>query len=221
MPNKLVIFDLDNTLIKTRPAAKIGYRQAIYSLAKTLGIYDKRDKLYNHWKRIVSSLMGEKKPHVRRFAYSLQKLMEYHKIPDTHFQQTLNVYQKELLENLEPLPGAKELLSWLKENKITIAVATGSETAEAKKKLKSTGLFEYIDHLITPNDTDTMKPDPDFYLLALKLAKAEYQNAIVIGDHTKEDLEPAKKIGLATIRVDVNTPNLTALKTEITKSLNL
>lgn len=221
MPNKLVIFDLDNTLIKTRPAAKIGYRQAIYSLAKTLGIYDKRDKLYNHWKRIVSSLMGEKKPHVRRFAYSLQKLMEYHKIPDTHFQQTLNVYKKELLENLEPVPGANELLSWLKDNQVIIAIATGSDTAEAKHKLKATNLYSYVDHLITSNDIETMKPSPDYYHQALKLAKVSVPNAMVIGDHTREDLEPAKKLGLSTIRVDVNTPNLTALKTEITKSLNL
>lgn len=221
MTTKLVIFDLDNTLIKTRPAAKIGYRQAIYALTKAIGIYDKRDKLYAHWKRIVASLMGEKKPHLRRFAYSLQKLMEYHQIPASHFAQTMSVYQRELLANLTPVPGAKELVSWLKEQHVAIAIATGSDTAEAKKKLKSVELFSYIDHLITANDTDSMKPDPVYYHLAMKKATASPETTVVIGDSAKEDLEPAKKLGLKTIKVDQTTPNLSALKTTLKSYLSL
>jgi len=72
------MFDLDNTLVITRSAAKEAYRQAIYYLAKQHHLDNQKDKLYNHWKRLVQTVMGENKPHLRRFAYSLKLLLDAH-----------------------------------------------------------------------------------------------------------------------------------------------
>ena len=139
MKYKLVIFDLDNTLVLTRPAAKIGYKQAIYYIAKMNGLDKSRDKLYHHWKRIIQPLLIEKEPEKRRFTYSLQILLNKHGLPDTYLQPALNLYEKEMLNNLKLVKGAKELLSSLNEAHLKIAVTTGSERSEARKKLKSVG----------------------------------------------------------------------------------
>jgi len=127
----------------------------------------------------------------------------------------LQVYQRELLKRLKPQKGAKELLSWLKEEGHTILVATGSERAEAVKKLKETDLFQYIDALVTPNETGTMKPHPDFYQKALELTGFAKEEAIVIGDSNKEDIQPAKKFGFKAIMVPPQMFHLSALKEKL------
>lgn len=212
---KLVIFDLDNTLINTRPAAKIGYKQAIYYIAKRHGIYNKRDKLYNHWKRIVQHLMGEKKPHLRRFEYSLRELLRQQKIPETYLPQALHTYEKYLLQNLKILPGANELLSWLKDNDHIITIATGSDPSEAKKKLKKVRLFQYLDNIITATDVGFMKPDSQYFQLAIKDSGITPKYTLVVGDSQTEDIDPAKSLGLKTYLVPFSSFHLGKVKEEL------
>lgn len=218
---KLVIFDMDNTLTITKPAATEAYKQSIYSIAKTFGIYNQRDKLYNHWKRIVQRVMGEKKPHLRRFEYSLGLLLQEHKIPESALQQGVNTYQKVLLENLKPQMGANELLSWLKEKEIKMAVATEASRSEAKKKLKSVNLLGYINYLVTANETETMKPDKSYYELSVKEAGGHPKWTVVIGDNPSDDLEPAKALGMYTLLVSPKKSHLAGFKQEITDLLKL
>lgn len=215
MKYKLVIFDLDNTLIKTRPAAKFGYRQAINFIAKQHGLEHSRDKLYNHWKRLVNTLIGEHKPHLRRFAYSLKQLLLAHKLPDTHFVNALNLYEKELITSLEPVNGAKELLQTLKNAGVKLAVATGSDRSEAIKKLKATGLWTFIDLLVTSTDIDSMKPDILYYSTILKNLKIKADKAVVVGDNQADDLDPAKTLGVNVLKVLPNTPNLLTIKANL------
>jgi HAD superfamily hydrolase (TIGR01549 family) len=205
MTPKLIIFDLDNTLIATRPAAKVGYKQAIYYLAKRSGLYASRDKLYNHWKRLVQTLNRETDPNKRRFSYSLRLLLTHHKLPDTYLPDALKTYEREMLSHLSLVPGAKELLKSLKDTGHIVAVATGSDRAEAIKKLKKVVLYRNIDFLVTANEVGVMKPNQAYYQLCLKEFPGKKSSVLVVGDDQKEDLDPAIKLGLKTY---LNSPNL-------------
>jgi HAD superfamily hydrolase (TIGR01509 family) len=216
---KLVIFDLDNTLVITKPAAKEGYKQAIYYLAKQHGLDRKKDKLYNHWKRLVQTLMGEHKPYLRRFAYSLQALMEEHKLPETYYSQALNTYEKVMLKNLKIQAGAKELITSLKEKKVKIAVTTGSDRSEAVKKLKSVELYSYIDVLVTANETEVMKPSPEYYKQVLAEINVPPEAAVVIGDNQQEDLDPAAALGMRTYLMPQEQNHLMVFQSEIMEAL--
>ena len=200
MPSpKLVIFDLDNTLINTRPAAKVGYKQAIYFLAKREGIYQNRDKLYNHWKRLVQSIQPDPDPLKRRFSYSLSLLLQKHHLPETHLTEAVLVQEREMLAHLEPQPGANELLRQLKSRSILVAVATASERSEAVKKLKRTHLLPFIDSLLTATEIGRMKPDPSYYQILKDRLKIKAASILVVGDDETEDLSPAKKLGFQTL----------------------
>lgn len=220
MAKKLVIFDLDNTLTVTRPAAKQAYKHGINHIAKAAGRYRDKFKLYNHWKKIVQKVMRDKKPHKRRFEYSLKLLLDEQRIPTTHLASALNAYEKELLDNLSPQRGAKEILDWIDDEGHIIAVATGSNRSEATKKLKRVELYKYISVLVTPNETDTMKPDPSFYSLILDQTRVKPGRALVVGDSQQEDLDPAEKLGLSTLLVPPVSPHLGKLRDEIHKFLS-
>lgn len=215
MTKKLVIIDLDNTLVNTRPAAKEAYKQAINHLAKAIGREHDNKKLYNHWKKIVQRVLGEKKPQFRRFEYSLGQLMEEQKIDQKHLATCLHTYQKTLLELLESQNGARDLLTWLKDQGHTVIVATGSAKQEAAKKLKKSELFSFIDDIVSADDVDTMKPSQLYYQKAMLLAGAKASNTVVVGDSQLEDIDPAAALGLQALLVPPNKFHLSEIKAEL------
>lgn len=219
MPEKrLVIFDLDNTLVINRPAAKIAYESAIRFMAKETKL--EFDKLHNHWKKIVQRLLAEPAPEKRGFEYSLRLLIADHKISEQLISPTLRIFEKELLANLRPVPGAKEIVSWLKEEGSLVAVSAGTDRGLAKKKLKSTELYQYIDLIISASDVGVMKPHPDYYQLIMSELKTGTSQTIVVSDSKKEDIETAHKLGLKTIEIPANNPHLSALKPELSEFLS-
>lgn len=215
MKARLFIFDLDNTLVITSPAAKHAYKQAINHLAKMENRPHDNKKLYNHWKKIVQQVLGEKKPQLRRFEYSLNELIRLQKLNAAHAATALHIYEKELLNMLEPNSGAKDLLSWLKEQKHTIVVSTGSGKNEAKKKLDKTQLSQYVDMLVTSDDVGSMKPNQAFITQPMAQAKATKSTTLVIGDSKAEDTEPAEALGVASILIKPGKHHLNELRGQI------
>jgi FMN phosphatase YigB (HAD superfamily) len=215
---KVVIFDLDNTLVINKPAAKAAYESAIRFLAKESKL--EFDKLYNHWKRLVQQLATETAPEKRAFEYSLSVLIDQHHISEKLIPLALKVYEKELLTSLKPMAGAKEIVSWIKEIGGLVAVAAGTDRSLAKKKLKVTDLFKFVDLIITTPDVGRMKPHPEYYTLILDELKISSKNAIVVSDSKKEDIEPAAKLGLKTIEINPSQPHLTQLKPELSEFLS-
>jgi len=216
--NRVVIFDLDNTLVINKPAAKAAYESAIRFLAKETKL--KFDKLYNHWKRLVQKLTTETTPEKRAFEYSLSILTEQHRISEKLVPLAIRVYEKELLDAIKPMAGAKEIVSWIKESGGLVAVAAGTDRSLAKKKLKATDLFKFVDLVVTTADVGHMKPHPGYYTLILDKLNTAISKAIVVSDSKKEDIEPATKLGLKTIEVNPNNPHLTQLKPELSEFLS-
>ncbi len=216
---RVIIFDLDNTLVMNRPAAKAAYESAIRFLAKEAKL--EFDKLYNHWKKDVQSITSsEYAPEKRIFEYSLSNICEHHRINPKLISPTVTIYEKELLSSIKPVPGAKELVSWIKEEGGTVAVASNSIRSLTKKKLKSCDLYKYIDTIVTASDIGSMKPHPGFYQSILELHHINPKQALVIGDSKKDDLDPAKKLGIATIELAHTNPHLTELKPAIAEFLS-
>jgi len=64
--------------------------------------------------------------------------------------------------------GVIELLTWLKENKVPMAVATSTHRELAINKLKLAGLYDYFEHFSTGCEVSHGKPHPEIFLLAAK-----------------------------------------------------
>ena len=81
-------------------------------------------------------------------------------------------YRKDLISEMLaesgiPLkPGAEELLKWLREEGITVALATANNLVKAKEKLELAGLLPYFDRIICAEMVPCGKPAPDIYAYA-------------------------------------------------------
>ena len=105
----------------------------------------------------------------------------------------------ELLPEVEPLAGARELIVRLKERGHAVVLASSSVRAHfdafVDEKLRARDL---ADDWTTKDDVEASKPDPD--LVAAALEKAGTRRAVMVGD-TPWDCESARKAGIETICV--------------------
>ncbi|MBQ3795430.1 MAG: HAD family phosphatase [Butyrivibrio sp.] len=63
-------------------------------------------------------------------------------------------------------PGVKEILTWLREQKILTCIATANDYERTKGYLEKLGLFEYFDRIICSDMVKLGKPAPDIYAYA-------------------------------------------------------
>jgi len=84
------------------------------------------------------------------------------------------------MDESELLPGVINVLEFIKEKKQWIAL--GSASKNARPILEKTGILHFFDAIVDGNDVANAKPDPEVFLRAAKLVKANNKNCIVFED---------------------------------------
>lgn len=104
------------------------------------------------------------------------------------------------LDEVPVLPGAAELIAELHRREVTTAVATSGGPEDLKTILGKIPTSSLIDHVVTGDDVGASKPAPDLALVALRVAGAEPDSALFIGD-TRWDVEAAGRAGVPCVGV--------------------
>lgn len=167
---KAIIFDLDGVIVDT---AKFHFL-AWQNLAKKLGI--------NFTAEDNEQLKGVSR------VKSLEKILEWgnKEISEQEFKQLMHDKNEEYLSYVDQLttsdilPKVKETLDYLKENNHPIAL--GSASKNARRILEHVDLLSYFDAIIDGNEVTKAKPNPEVFLKAAELLKAQPEHAIVFED---------------------------------------
>lgn len=83
---------------------------------------------------------------------------------------------------IKPLPGARELLTFLGEAGIGWAIATSGRMETAAVNLAALGVDPTAAVVVTRDQVKYAKPDPDLFLAAAARLSAPIETAIVVGD---------------------------------------
>jgi HAD superfamily hydrolase (TIGR01509 family) len=83
---------------------------------------------------------------------------------------------------VRPLPGTKELLKYLTESKVPWAVATSGRMAAARPALEAIGVDPAGVPVITRDQVQHAKPDPDLFIAASNRLGIDVADAVVVGD---------------------------------------
>jgi HAD superfamily hydrolase (TIGR01549 family) len=102
----------------------------------------------------------------------------------------------ELIGEVAPLEGARELIADLKERGRTVVLASSSIERHLDHYLDLLDVRELLDGWTTKDDVEATKPEPD--LVRAALDKAGTGEATMLGD-TPWDVEAARKAGLETV----------------------
>jgi HAD superfamily hydrolase (TIGR01509 family) len=104
----------------------------------------------------------------------------------------------DVIDEVQPLPGAHRFVEALKERGHTIVLATSSIERHLGVLLEKLGIRDLVDGWTMSDDVEASKPDPD--LVEVALAKAGTRDAVMVGD-TPWDAAAAGCAGIGTVGV--------------------
>lgn len=96
--------------------------------------------------------------------------------------------------------GAVQLVQFLKEQGITMCIATATDHELAETVLARTGILSYFEGIITCGEIGFGKDRPEVFLAALNLLKTDIRQTCVIED-TLHSLKTAKAAGFFTVAI--------------------
>ena len=103
-----------------------------------------------------------------------------------------------LIEEVEPLHGARELIVDLKRRGHPVVLASSAKQDEVDHYLDLLDARELADDWTTSADVEATKPEPDLVKAAIE--KAGEGDAVMVGDSTW-DCEAARRAGIETVAV--------------------
>lgn len=177
-----VIFDFDGTIADTNQLI-IDSWQAVYrAYTGAEGDID-----------YILSTFGEP------LYYSMAKAF-----PDKDLEETVDIYrnyQKGIFkDSIKAFSGMVDLIKQLKEKGYKLGIVTSRLRASTYEGLEVFGISKLIDEIVTVEDTDKHKPDPEPALICLDWLDAKPEEAIMIGD-SLFDMGCGKNAGMQTVMV--------------------
>jgi len=159
-------------------------------------IWDSIDYRVKAWRNAFKDYNMEADPEIIRLmiGYPGSMLIKavHGKNPDIEKRE--EEYFGDYIKDVKFFPDVLETFKELRDNNIKIAIVTSSRRGMINK------LKINADAIVTMDDVNNGKPDPEPYLKALKIMNIDPENAIVVGD-IDNDLIPAKKLGCTAVIV--------------------
>ncbi len=161
-----VIFDMDGVLFDT----ELVFDQIWTMLAKKYG--------YVIQQQMLNNLRGTSGKQMANIIESYWKDADGFLIIDEFFANA-----KAYLSQKVPLkPGVCELIDFLWQHKMPMAVASGSFKDLVLSNLKVSGLIHYFQVISSGDEVSSGKPEPDIFLLTAKRLCQKPQNCLVLED---------------------------------------
>ena len=85
-------------------------------------------------------------------------------------------------EHTTLMPGAREMLDWLKEKGFTLCIATTTDRSLTEERLIKNGVWDDVSYSICGDEVEKKKPDPEIYLKMARLLNAKTEEMLVIED---------------------------------------
>ena len=103
-------------------------------------------------------------------------------------------------------PGVKEILTFLKEKNITVAIATATDLERTKKYLDMTGISPFFTDIICATMVEHGKPAPDIYKFACEKLNKKPSECFAVED-APNGVKSAYSAGLKVIFIPDQAPS--------------
>jgi HAD superfamily hydrolase (TIGR01509 family) len=176
------ILDIDGTLVDTNYQHAIAWYRAFRQHGLVLQVWRIHRHIGMGGDQLVAALGGEE-------------------FDDEHgdaVREAEEGFYAELIDEVEPMDGARELILALRELGWSVVLASSAKQDEVDHYLDLLDARDLVDGWTTSADVEATKPEPD--LVHAALDKVDADGGLMIGD-TPWDVEAAKRAGLETLAV--------------------
>ncbi len=196
---KCIFIDLDDTLWDFHTNARLSLQlmfdqrnlnQHFESFDAFFAIYAKRN--IELWEAYGKGEISKEFLMAERFRYPLSQMG----LNDEALAEEIgNEYLDILPTQTTLMPHAREVLDYLSA-KYPLSIISNGFVEVQHKKIKSSNLGSYFEHIILSEAAGALKPDPAIFHYALKQNNCKIENAIMIGDNYAADITGAKAAGI-------------------------
>ena len=196
-------FDLDNTLLDFSAAesaaiSKLLVRNGIEPKPEYIKIYSKTNCKY--WE---SFERGE----IKREEIFTGRFIEFTQIigADVDAEKMSSDYFSLLAEGHDTMPGAVEVLEYVKRKGYTVCATTNGVSKTQHKRISESGLAKYFDYVFISEDTGHQKPQKEYFdFVILNTPEKDRSKILVIGDSQSSDIKGGINAGIDTCWLNRN-----------------
>ena len=163
------LFDLDGTLVDSVYQHVLAWKEALDAEGIDLSVWRIHRRIGMSGGLFTNQLLRETK-----LVYSEELV---NRLRRGHAEA-----YKRYRDAIRPLPGARELLTWLSDAGIPWAIATSGRMETAAVNLAALGVDPASTPVVTRDQVRYAKPDPDLFLAAAERLGAPIETAVVVGD---------------------------------------
>jgi HAD superfamily hydrolase (TIGR01509 family) len=172
-PNKAArraafLFDLDGTLVDSVYQHVLAWREALEQAGIELAVWRIHRRIGMSGGLLANNLLRETGHRIT--------VKEAGQLQRAHAR----AYARQV-DQVRPLPGARELLAYLSQLGVPWAIATSGRRESASPALKILGVGDEAP-VVTRDEVQYAKPDPDLFLAAAECLRAEVSQSFVVGD---------------------------------------
>ena len=177
------ILDIDGTLVDTNYQHAIAWYRAFRANGLVLPLWRVHRSIGMGGDQLVPALAGE----------------EWTEEHGEEVRDTEKKYYKELIDEVEPLPTARDLIVWLKERDYSVVLASSAKEEELDHYLELLDARDLAHAWTSSADVEETKPQPDLVEAALEKVE-DSDGAVLLGDSTF-DCEAAARADVKSIAV--------------------
>lgn len=202
-----LFFDLDHTLWDFETNSRLTMEDVFTELgvsAKINAPFEDFFTQYSHhnkllWERYQKGFIGVEELKWKRM---WRTLLDF-KIGDENLSKEMSKKFLEILPTKKKVfPHTQEILKYLKEKNYELHLITNGFEKTQWSKLKHSDIDHYFTHVVTSENSNSMKPSREIFEYALNLAGAKTTHSIMIGDNLEADIRGAMNAGLDTVFVN-------------------
>lgn len=181
---KALIFDLDGTLVDSVYPHTLAWQQSLSESGIECPAWAIHRRIGMSGELLVKAAAREQRRRLTESA--IRKLSERH----------ARLFQKHAAE-CRALPGAVQLLRYLRRAHIPHGIATSGKRAEIKSSLKALSLHRGT-IVIDGDMVAEVKPEPDLFLTCQERLKVQRDQCVVVGDAVW-DIHAARRSGILSV----------------------
>ncbi len=215
---KHIFFDLDHTLWDFDKNSGLTF-QKIFDLHKInvglndfLKVYEPIN--FKYWKLYREEKVSKPKLRYGRLKDAFDAID--FKVKDNVINQLSDDYITYLTTFNNVFEGTYDILEYLEPKYELHIITNGFEEAQTKK-IEKANLRSYFKTVTNSEMAGVKKPNPKIFNHALKLAEADPENSIMIGDNIEADVQGAIDVGMQAVLFDYANRNISSNYKTITK----
>lgn len=214
---RAVFFDLDDTLLDHRGAARASLNDLCSIYADFFGLLDFMH-VHAAWNAINEAIWEEYSRGVLTSGelqtQRSQQLIDWVRsmrgpVPGPDAHELSAAYLEHYQLHCALFDGALPLVRQLA-GRYRLGIITNGFQIVQQRKLQGTGLADHFDHVIVSESVGAHKPDPAIFRIALDAARVEASEAVYIGDNYMWDVRGSAHAGMASVWYNPNGAHMPA-----------